>query len=527
MSHLRLERFIAIDGDLIGIRLTKPNTTGTELKMIDRHAVHRKESPARHHLCLALHTMRCTELTAYLWILQSAREQQINLVAMRWEVCEWSNDGDRKPKWNIPYFHKLAGMFGAFPTSESRRAALRALDDERDSGEVRLQVTPLREGRSAIGFDLALFDSQPLAIRDQTSGIRSAAHFNLPPDVTPDRVLLWYGYPPDARDRLLRINPEAPTVVGQELCIAEYLGTDLVEEVRLASVGNSGGSVDMSVFPMTIHPTAEAAREVQRRGCIDPLNCTPAEVGMRLDFLAEGTSYTSMKCCPISDLDNLPPPIVGKKANLVTSAVTTGMSFVNPNPNPRSPNLELAGAATSSSGSVTLSKSGTSTPGSTSWDVTTWEQQLTTTVDSKISAQLVTLTSALHNRANQQLQQYRDAFRREIQAGQEQTQEQIRQMQIGQERITAQVRSAEEKANAVAEQSRLGIESLQALMRESMQNHARQMQDHMDQQSNLTKLVMATQQAMQAIQIQQTGPHTQSEGQPAGQKGSKTQNNQK
>eukprot|EP00961_Rhodomonas_salina_P223720 3025185-Rhodomonas_salina.1 len=67
----------------------------------------------------------------------------------------------------------------------------------------------------------------------------------------------------------------------------------MTEEVRLATIGK-GGTIDLATFPLTIHPTAEIAREIERRGCIDPITSDPSEVGERLDFLAEGSSYSGM-----------------------------------------------------------------------------------------------------------------------------------------------------------------------------------------------------------------------------------------
>ncbi len=92
-----------------------------------------------------------------------------------------------------------------------------------ETPDIRIQLTNPANGRSAIGFDLILYEPTPFISKDGPTGIQTQDHFRLPTWVTPDRVLLWYNYPPDARERLLRINPEAPTAWAQEQCIQAYL----------------------------------------------------------------------------------------------------------------------------------------------------------------------------------------------------------------------------------------------------------------------------------------------------------------
>ena len=364
-------------------------------------------------------------------------------------------------------------------------------DDEADA--IRIQIIPTRQEVTTLGFNLAIFDPAPYMNNNQSSGIKTADHFTLPPDVGPDRVLLWYNYPPDARDRLMRINPQAPTAAAQEQCIQEYLGgPDTTEEVRLATIGNKGGAIDMAVFPMSIHPTAEIAREIQRRGCIDHINCAQEEVGQRLDFLAEGTVYTNMRCCPISDLESIPAPVVGK------NAMTKRFDFTNPNPpsmasagNPQTLKGPPASTGTLSSGSITPSST-------TGTDITAFEAKFTNFLqiaETRINQQISSITTNLEARTNQKMQQYRDLLRDEIQAGQERVEDRMREAQIEQGKLTAQVRNAEARATEAAESSRVGLDALQKIMMASIQ-----------QQNELRLMMVQTQQNLQLMQAASSTP---------------------
>eukprot|EP00961_Rhodomonas_salina_P041575 559598-Rhodomonas_salina.1 len=112
MIHLRLEKFIALpNGQLIGIRLTKPITTPMEAKLQDRNAADKRTSTGRHHLCLAMHAMGLDELSSYLWLMDSHHDQGLLLISLRWEQCKWSGSGsERKAEYNIPYWHAEAGL---------------------------------------------------------------------------------------------------------------------------------------------------------------------------------------------------------------------------------------------------------------------------------------------------------------------------------------------------------------------------------------------------------------------------------
>jgi hypothetical protein len=478
MSYLRLEKFLNVGGAQIGIRLSYPLTSSTEVKLVEHKAALRKESPGRQHLCIALNSMGCSELTAYLWIMNSLHEQQIQIVAMRWDPCQWSGDGaTRKADFNIPFYHKLAGLSGSFPSDEARRAAIR--EQNRDHPDVRVQITEIRNGRSSMGFNLILHEPMPFIPRDGPTGIQTQDHFRLPTGVTPDRVLLWYNYPHDARERLLRINPEAQTAWAQELCIQAYLGgEESTQEVRLRTVGRSG-TIDMGTFPMTIHPTAEIAAEIHRRGCIDPGTASPNELIERLDFLAEGSTYTRMKCCPIADLDSLPPPVVGKMAGKQPPSASTENQFDFRNPNPTYPN------SSPSSGSLT--------PGS-AISLASTESAIDLRINSSFSkaeAQLNQQLTLFDSRINSKINQFRELIRNEIREHNEKTEDLARQIQIGQQQLTKQVRDAELKANEAAEKGRLDMELLQRILH-----------DNMSQQAELRGLVIQTQRSLQQMQLQ-------------------------
>jgi hypothetical protein len=362
---------------------------------------------------------------------------------------------------------------------------------------VRVQITPLRLGASQIAFNLELYEPIPF-LNDGPAGINTMDHFRLPPDVTPDRVLLWYNYPQDARDRLLRINPDYPTAAAQEVAIQNYLGgPNITEEVRLGTVGMTG-TINMAVFPMSIHPDPETAAEVCRRGCIDPTTAAPEDLVLRYDFLSEGGAYTRMRCCPISDLDSLPLPVVGKLAKNAPPQQHTNPAFSYVNPNPSITDAR-AGMNFPSANSPAPS-----TGSSTGAELVTWEQKFNnflTSAETRINQQLTTLDA----KSNQRMIQYKDALRTEIKSGQDQAAEQIRQIRISQEQVAKQAQHAEQKASQASEQSRVSFEQLQNMIMQGLQ-----------QTNDLRQLVHQTQSGMQQMQIAiSTAPQTPSDTQAA------------
>ncbi len=93
MQYLRLEKFMAVGSTNIGSLLTAPLTSSTEVKLVEHKAALQRESPGCHYLYIVLHTMGCDELSAYLWTMNSLQEQQVGVMAMRWDLCHQVRGG--------------------------------------------------------------------------------------------------------------------------------------------------------------------------------------------------------------------------------------------------------------------------------------------------------------------------------------------------------------------------------------------------------------------------------------------------